>query len=38
VAAGTPEEIVQVARSYTGRFLAPVLGRPENKRKVQAAE
>jgi excinuclease ABC subunit A len=40
VASGTPEEIVKVARSYTGQFLKPVLGRRENKRKkgVQAAE
>ncbi len=27
VAAGTPEDIVKVERSYTGRFLAPVLDR-----------
>lgn len=40
VAIGTPEDIVKVKRSYTGRFLQPVLGRRENKRKksVQAAE
>ena len=40
VAQGTPEEIVKVARSYTGQFLKPVLGRKENKRKKgqQAAE
>ena len=40
VAQGTPEDIVKVARSYTGQFLAPVLGRRENKRKkgVQATE
>jgi excinuclease ABC subunit A len=40
VAQGTPEDIVKVKRSYTGAFLAPVLGRRENKRKkgVQAAE
>jgi len=40
VAAGTPEDIVKVKRSYTGQFLAPVLGRRENKRKkgVVAAE
>ena len=40
VAQGTPEDIVRVARSYTGQFLKPVLGRRENKRKkgVQAAE
>ncbi len=28
VAAGTPEEVARSARSHTGRFLAPVLGRP----------
>ena len=33
VAQGTPEDIVKVARSYTGQFLKPVLGRRENKRK-----
>ena len=40
VAQGTPEDIVKVARSYTGQFLKPVLARRENKRKtgVQAAE
>jgi excinuclease ABC subunit A len=41
VAQGTPEDIVRVARSYTGQFLAPVLSRRENKRKKggqQAAE
>jgi excinuclease ABC subunit A len=40
VAQGTPEDIVKVKRSYTGQFLAPVLGRRENKRKrgIQAAE
>jgi excinuclease ABC subunit A len=40
VAQGTPEDIVKEPRSYTGRFLKPVLGRKENKRKKgqQAAE
>ena len=41
VAQGTPEDIAKVARSYTGQFLKPVLGRRENKRKKggqQAAE
>jgi excinuclease ABC subunit A len=40
VAAGTPEDIVKVKRSYTGKFLAPVLARREAKRKkrVVAAE
>ena len=26
VAAGTPEDVAKVKRSYTGQFLAPVLG------------
>ncbi|HEY7661827.1 MAG TPA: excinuclease ABC subunit UvrA [Xanthobacteraceae bacterium] len=40
VAAGTPEDIAKIARSYTGRFLAPVLKRREAKRKArtEAAE
>jgi hypothetical protein len=41
IAQGTPEDIVRAARSYTGHFLWPVLGRRENKRKKggqQAAE
>jgi excinuclease ABC subunit A len=39
VAAGTPEEIVKVKRSYTGQFLAPVLARRVAKRKrTEAAE
>jgi excinuclease ABC subunit A len=40
VAAGAPEEIVKVKRSYTGQFLAPVLSRREAKRKArtEAAE
>jgi excinuclease ABC subunit A len=40
VAAGTPEEIVKVKRSYTGAFLAPVLSRREagRKRRTEAAE
>jgi hypothetical protein len=33
VAQGTPEDIVKVARSYTGQFLKPVLGRRENRKK-----
>ena len=39
VAAGPPEAIVKEKRSYTGKFLAPVLRR-ESKRKVrtEAAE
>jgi excinuclease ABC subunit A len=40
VAAGTPEEIAKVKRSYTGQFLTPVLGRREAKGKArtEAAE
>jgi excinuclease ABC subunit A len=40
VAAGTPEEVVKVARSYTGRFLKPVLARRNvvKKKGIQAAE
>ena len=40
VAAGTPEEIAKAKRSYTGQFLAPVLGRREAKGKArtEAAE
>ena len=26
IAAGTPEEVARVPASYTGRFLAPLLG------------
>ncbi|HYW60075.1 MAG TPA: ATP-binding cassette domain-containing protein, partial [Xanthobacteraceae bacterium] len=40
VAAGSPEDIVKVKRSYTGQFLAPVLARDSGKRKkrIEAAE
>src|SRR5467141_3110281 len=40
VAAGTPEDIVKVKRSYTGRFLKPVLGRRDvkGKKRIVAAE
>ena len=40
VAQGTPEDIVKVARSYTGQFLKPVLGRERTsgKKGQQAAE
>src|SRR5690242_120358 len=40
VASGTPEDIVKAKRSYTGQFLAPVLGRagPRRKKRVEAAE
>jgi excinuclease ABC subunit A len=33
VAAGTPEDIVRVKRSYTGEFLRPVLARGSGARK-----
>jgi excinuclease ABC subunit A len=36
VAAGTPEAVAREKRSYTGRFLAPVLGR--RGRRTEAAE
>jgi excinuclease ABC subunit A len=48
VAAGTPEEVAKVARSYTGQFLKPLLKKTASKaeaaapaakqRKVRAAE
>jgi excinuclease ABC subunit A len=40
IAAGTPEDIVKVKRSYTGKFLAPVLARraAKGKKRVVAAE
>jgi excinuclease ABC subunit A len=43
VAAGTPEDIVKVKRSYTAQFLAPVLARKpasgaKGKKRVVAAE
>ncbi len=39
VAQGTPEDVVKVKRSYTGQFLAPVLGRvSRRKKRIEAAE
>src|SRR5213075_1403964 len=42
VAEGTPEEVAKVARSYTGQFLNPVLGRKAaragGKKRIEAAE
>ncbi len=41
VAAGTPEDVAKVARSYTGAFLKPVLARKNargGKKRVEAAE
>ena len=40
VAAGTPEDVVKMKRSYTGQFLEHVLSRREAKRRkrIEAAE
>jgi excinuclease ABC subunit A len=38
VAQGTPEDIVKVARSYTGKFLKPVLGRKDAGRKKKGQQ
>ena len=40
VAAGTPDDVAAVKRSYTGAFLKPVLGRRGVTRKkgIEAAE
>jgi excinuclease ABC subunit A len=38
VAWGPPEDIVKAPRSYTGKFLAPVLARAAGKRKRGASE
>jgi excinuclease ABC subunit A len=39
VAAGSPEDVVKVKRSYTGQFLKPVLARREaGRRRAVAAE
>ncbi len=38
VAAGTPEKIAATKKSYTGQFLAPVLGRGSKKKRSVAAE
>ena len=37
VAAGTPEEVAGVAGSYTGQFLAKLLGGTRGKRRRSAA-
>ena len=34
VGAGTPEEIVQIPESYTGRYLAPLLGKQSRKKSA----
>ncbi|USS84962.1 excinuclease ABC subunit UvrA [Fructilactobacillus myrtifloralis] len=36
VATGTPEEIVQVAASYTGQYLKPILARDTKRTQAQA--
>ncbi|MEC3654332.1 excinuclease ABC subunit UvrA [Bacillus siamensis] len=38
VASGTPEEIVQVKESYTGRYLKPVMERDKKRMKALLAE
>ena len=38
VASGTPEDVAAVARSYTGRFLKPILGRGKNAVKPGSAK
>ncbi|MGB9064089.1 MAG: ATP-binding cassette domain-containing protein, partial [Pseudolabrys sp.] len=40
VASGTPEDIMKAKRSYTGQFLAPVLGRAavRRRKRIEAAE
>ena len=41
VAAGTPEDVAAVKRSYTGAFLKPVLARDagtRRKKRIEAAE
>jgi excinuclease ABC subunit A len=38
VAAGTPEDLVRVKKSYTGEFLRPVLERGSRKKRSVAAE
>ena len=35
VAQGTPEDVAKVARSYTGQFLKPVLGRKSVERREE---
>ena len=37
VAAGTPEELAQITRSYTGQYLKPLLAPPAKKAKRAAA-
>ncbi|MBV9549742.1 MAG: excinuclease ABC subunit UvrA [Alphaproteobacteria bacterium] len=38
VAAGTPEDVVKVARSYTGQYLKPLLKAVPTTKKLKAAE
>jgi excinuclease ABC subunit A len=37
IAAGTPEEVARVPASYTGQFLAPLLGVARARRATTAA-
>lgn len=38
VASGTPEEVVEVKESYTGRYLKPVMERDRKRMKTLLAE
>jgi excinuclease ABC subunit A len=38
IAEGTPEEVAQVARSYTGQFLRQILARREETTRPEFAE
>ncbi|MEC2053134.1 hypothetical protein, partial [Bacillus amyloliquefaciens] len=38
VASGTPEEVVEVKESYTGRYLKPVMERDKKRMKTLLAE
>jgi excinuclease ABC subunit A len=38
VASGTPEDVVKVARSYTGHYLKPLLKSAPAAKKIRAAE
>jgi excinuclease ABC subunit A len=34
IAAGTPEDVVDVGESYTGRYLAPYLAGPQRRKRA----
>src|ERR1700743_1440388 len=38
VASGTPEDVIKVARSYTGQYLKPLLKPPAPAKRLRAAE